>query len=150
MKRTVLSLVAATTLAATGAGLVISPLASASSHGGPIAESHGAVAPAVVTVGSQWTLYQYYGLSAVVCQVLTFDSHGIFTDDQSDVGKWKSSTTKTTLTYTGTSGMGSGKLSTVWTNADNNYSGTFAQTGGNTYGPYALVSGVDPFGKGSC
>jgi hypothetical protein len=53
----------------------------------------GTQAKGAVTVGSQWTLYTIqfdgsnnYGFGP--CEVLTFQSHGTFTGDQGDVGRW--------------------------------------------------------------
>jgi hypothetical protein len=45
-----------------------------------------------VKAGSQWTLYNiqfdgsYYGFGP--CEVLSFQSHGTFTGDKGDVGRW--------------------------------------------------------------
>ena len=56
------------------------------------ASPDGQAQKGAVTVGSQWTMYDIqftgsgYGFGP--CEVLTFQSHGTFTGDKGDVGRW--------------------------------------------------------------
>jgi hypothetical protein len=114
----------------------------------------GAFSHGVVTAGSQWTLYDmaFEGETSSFgygpCEVLTFESHGTFTGDKGDVGRWKGSIK---LTFTNNEfypdGTYSAKYLTTYTDFQGDDETGAAWAG---VGPLRLYAGNDPKGIGDC
>jgi hypothetical protein len=101
-----------------------------------------------VTAGSSWTWYDVQYGAQYYCEVNSFDAGKVFTDDVGDAGKWKSSTSSTTLDYV--SGPNEGiKFKGVWVTGDGYWEGNYT-VGTTTYGPIILVAGTNPYSWGSC
>ena len=114
----------------------------------------GAVPNGLVKPSSQWTLYDlaFAGTPSYMdygpCEVLTFQSHGTFSGDKGDVGRWKSNIK---LTFTNNTffpnGTYTGKYQTILSafQGDDETGNAWAGVG-----PLRLVSGDDPEGLGTC
>jgi hypothetical protein len=142
------ALVAMTTLGLAVPGIAGATGASTAARNVPTARAH----EAAVTIGSQWTFYDYeYGPTFVICEVMTFDASKVFVGDKGDAGKWSSSASSTKLTFNGAGIFVAGTWKGGFIPGDGTYSGTYkVKSGGAVYGPMVLASGVDPYSFGSC
>jgi hypothetical protein len=151
-------------LAAIVGALVILGIGAAASAGSswrsvaPARPSSGSIQKGLVTVGSEWTLYDlvFQGTSSTMrlgpCEVLSFQSHGTFTGDQGDVGRWSGNIKLTFTTgpffdvgtyagkYNSTLGPGIGGFQ-----GDDETGAAWAGIG-----PLRLFSGDDPLAAGDC
>ena len=115
---------------------------------------NGVVPDGLVKPSSQWTLYDltfqgtpsYMGFGP--CEVLTFQSHGTFTGDKGDVGRWKSNIK---LTFTNNTFFPNGTYTGKYMTNIGSFQGD--DETGNAWagvGPLRLYAGNDPFSIGTC
>jgi hypothetical protein len=128
----------------------------AAPQGGPVGaqSGNGAVPNGLVKPESQWTLYDlaFQGSADSFlygpCEVLTFQSHGTFSGDKGDVGRWKGNIK---LTFTNNTFFPDGTYTGKYLSSFSEFQGD--DETGNAWagvGPLRMYAGNDPKGVGDC
>jgi len=114
-----------------------------------------------ITVGSQWTYYDWDGFEGLTghCEIFTFGAHHIFTGDLTDVGKWSGNivlkfNAGSSLSIFGPGQIFKGKYYVHLFGGPSNPAGYNGEltlpTKNYPNGAALLIAGSDPLAEGTC
>jgi len=149
MKRLAALVVAFTCLAA----LTVAGTVGASPRSRPLGFGHNQIRNGKIKVGNTWTFYEYDGVATGTCEVLTFESGGVFTSDKDGTGSWSGNIKlvfpRSSVHFFGADYKGKYYSQHLPGTSLPGYDGA-ASVLGFPVQLYILLSGNDPLGVGGC